>query len=98
MNSNFSGVSVTDVSADSANKAKSTVLAQGDLIYMLKPIKVVRSGLMPKSMVSLAVVSRVPSRWYPLFDGDVFLEMFRVLHFGMLRGCLHHTGATFGPE
>ena len=41
--------------------------------------------IMPKSMVSLAVVSRVPSRWYSLYDGDFFLEMFRVWHFGTLR-------------
>ena len=41
--------------------------------------------VMPKSFFSLAVVSRVPSRWYSLFDGDFFLEMFKVLHFGMLR-------------
>ena len=41
--------------------------------------------IMPRSMVSLTVVSRVPSRWYSLFDGDFFLEIFRVLHFGMPR-------------
>ena len=41
--------------------------------------------VMPKSMVSLAVVSRVPSMWYSLFDSDFLLEMFRVLHFGMPR-------------
>ena len=41
--------------------------------------------VMPRSMVSLTVVSRVPSRWYSLFDGDFFLEIFRVLYFGMLR-------------
>ena len=41
---------------------------------------------MPKSMVLLAVVySRVPSMWYSLFDRNVLLEMFRVLHFGMPR-------------
>ena len=44
------------------------------------------NGLMPKSMVLLAVVySRVPSMWYSLFDRNVLLEMFRVLHFGMPR-------------
>ena len=37
----------------------------------------------PKSMVSLAVVSRVPSIWYSLFDSDFLLEMFR--DFGMPR-------------
>ena len=25
------------------------------------------------------MVSRVPSRWYSLYDGDFFLEMFRAL-------------------
>ena len=28
--------------------------------------------VMPRSMVSPTVVSRVPSRWYSLFDGDLF--------------------------
>ena len=41
--------------------------------------------VMPKSMVSLAVVSRVPSMWYYLFDSDFLLAMFRVLHFGKPR-------------
>ena len=35
--------------------------------------------VVPKSMVSLAVVSRVLSRWYSLYDGNFLLEMFRVL-------------------
>ena len=37
--------------------------------------------VMPKSMVSLAVVSRVPSMWYSLFDSDFLLKMFS--DFGM---------------
>ena len=41
--------------------------------------------VMPKSMVSLAVVSMVPSMWYSLFGSNFLLEMFRVLHFGMPR-------------
>ena len=41
--------------------------------------------VLPKSMVLLAVVSRVPSRWCSLFDCGFFLEMLRVLHFGTLR-------------
>ena len=41
--------------------------------------------VMPESMVSLAVVSRAPFRWYSLYDGGFFLEMFRVLQFGTLR-------------
>ena len=36
-------------------------------------------------MVLLAVVSRVPSMWYSLFDRNFLLEMFRVLHFAMPR-------------
>ena len=40
---------------------------------------------MPKSFFSLTVVSRVPSRWYSLFDGNFFLEMFKVLHLSTLR-------------
>ena len=44
------------------------------------------SGMvMPESMVSLAVVSRAPSRWYSLYDGGFFLEMCRALHFGTRR-------------
>ena len=46
---------------------------------------VVCNGLMPKSMVSLAVLSRVPSMWYSLFDSVFSLVMFRVLHFGTPR-------------
>ena len=57
------------------------VCSQEDLIYGLRPLKVVCNGLMPKSMVSLAVVRRVPSMWYSLFDSDFLLEMFR--DFGM---------------
>ena len=59
----FPGVSVTDVSADLANKAKSTVCLQEDLMYVCTPLKL-SAVVMPKLMVSLAVVSRVPSRWY----------------------------------
>ena len=62
------------------------VCSQEDLIYELRRLKVVCNGLMPKSMVLLAVVySRVPSMWYSLFNRNVLLEMFRVLHFGMPR-------------
>ena len=64
---------------------KSMVCSQEDLIYELRPLKVVCNGLMPKSMVLLAVVSRVPSMCYSLFDSDFLLEMFRVLHFCMPR-------------
>ena len=65
---------------------KSMVCSQEDLIYELRRLKVVCNGLMPKSMVLLAVVySRVPSMWYSLFNRNVLLEMFRVLHFGMPR-------------
>ena len=63
---------------------KSMVCSQEDLIYELRRLKVVCNGLMPKSMVLLAVVySRVPSMWYSLFDSDFLLEMFR--DFGMPR-------------
>ena len=41
--------------------------------------------VMPRLMVSLTVVSRVPSRRYSLLGRNFFLEIFRVLHFGMLR-------------
>ena len=64
---------------------KSMVCSQEDLIYGLRPLKVVCNGLMPKAMVLLAVVSRVPSMWYSLFDRNFLLEMFRVLHFAMPR-------------
>ena len=64
---------------------KSMVCSQEDLIYGLRPLKVVCNGLMPKSMVLLAVASRVPSMWYSLFDRNFLLEMFRVLHFAMPR-------------
>ena len=67
---------------------KSMVCSQEDLIYELRRLKVVCNGLMPKSMVSLAVVyCRVPSTcmWYYLFDSDFLLAMFRVLHFGKPR-------------
>ena len=67
---------------------KSMVCSQEDLIYELRRLKVVCNGLMPKSMVSLAVVyCRVPSTcmWYSLFDSDFLLAMFRVLHFGKPR-------------
>ena len=40
----FPGVSVTDISTDSANKTKSAVCSQGDLLYVLIPLKVVRDG------------------------------------------------------
>ena len=39
--------------------------------------------VMPKSMVSLAVVSRVPSMWYSLFDSDFRWRFFR--DFGLPR-------------
>ena len=39
----FPGVSVTDISTDSANNAKSAVCSQGDLLYVLRPLKVVRN-------------------------------------------------------
>ena len=64
---------------------KSMVCSQEDLIYEFRSLKVVCNGLMLKSMVSLAVVSRVPSMWYSLFDSVFLLEIFRVLHFGMPR-------------
>ena len=41
--------------------------------------------VMPRSMVSLTVVGSHLYRWYSLFDGNSFLEIFRVLRFGMLR-------------
>ena len=51
---------------------------------MCRPLKL-SVMVMPKLMVSLAVASRVPSRWYSLFDSNFFLEMFRVLHLSVLR-------------
>ena len=41
-----SDVSVTDVSAGTADNVKNTVCSQGDLIYVtvLRPLKVVRDG------------------------------------------------------
>ena len=38
-----------------------------------------------KSLISLTVVSGDPLRWYSLFVGIFFLEIFKALHFGMLR-------------
>ena len=60
------------------------VCLQEDLMYVCRPLKL-SVVVMPKLMVSLAVVSRVPSRWYSLFDSSFFLEMFRVLHLSVLR-------------
>ena len=69
------------------------VCSQEDLIYGFRPLTVVCNGLMPKSMVSLAVVSRVPSMVFSsLFDSVLLLEMFRVLHFGNAK--VHFQGVT----
>ena len=40
---------------------------------------------MPKSLITLTVASGVQLRWYSLFVGNFFLEIFKVLHLGMLR-------------
>ena len=48
--------------------------------------------VMPRSMVSLTLVSRVPSRWYSLFDGDFFLEIFR--GFTLWHAEAHYPGVT----
>ena len=53
-------------------------------MYVCRPLKL-SVVVMPKLMVSLAVVSRVSSRWYSLFDSSFFLEMLRVLHLSVLR-------------
>ena len=41
--------------------------------------------VMPKSLISLTVASGYPLRWYSLFRGIFFLEIFNALHLGMLR-------------
>ena len=43
--------------------------------------------VMPKSLISLTVASGHgnPLRWYSLFVGIFFLEIFKALHLGMPR-------------
>ena len=47
----FPGVSVTDVSTDSANKVKSVVCSQGDLLYVFRPLEVGGSLLVDQYII-----------------------------------------------
>jgi len=42
---------------------------RSDYVTVLRPLKAVRDGY---AQVFFFVVSRVPSRWHSLFDGDFF--------------------------
>ena len=58
---------------------------RSDYVTVLRPLKVVRDSYAQVFFFSLTVVSRVPSRWYSLFDGNFFLEKFKVLHLSTVR-------------
>ena len=67
------------------NKAKRSVFFGGDQLYMLRPLKSVGDGSVPKSLISLTIANGDPLRWYSVFVGIFFLGIFKALHLGMLR-------------